>query len=191
MGGVAVPAVVRFGHGFIQGADHAAAFLGLSAGDVTIRYHYVGGFAPDPAVTTQAGSWYATGTEVIFAAAGGAGFSVIAAAEAAGTSVIGVDVDQADASHVVVTSAIKGLATSVYDMLTDFMNGTWRGGRELMFDATVNGIGLPMESLRMNNFSQAQYDAIFNQLATGAVTVNDSLEISDILAAVSLVSVDH
>jgi len=190
MGGVAVPAVVRFGHGFIQGAEYAANALGLAAGDVTIRYHYVGGFAPDPAVTTQAGSWYATGTEVIFAAAGGAGFSVIAAAEAAGASVIGVDVDQADDSTVVVTSAIKGLAPSVNAMLNDFLNDTWRGGQELMFNAAVDGVGLPMATSRLQNFTQAQYDAIFAQLANGTIRVNNSLEMSDILANISLVEVD-
>ena len=190
MGGAAVPAVVRFGHGFIQGAEYAASALGLGAGDVTIRYHYIGGFAPDPAVTTHAGSWFATGTEVIFAAAGGAGFSVIAAAEAANASVIGVDVDQAADGDVVVTSAVKGLATSVHDMLNDFQNGTWRGGRELMFDAAVNGIGLPMATSRLQNFTQAQYDAIFAQLANGSVTVSNSLELSDILATIHLVDVD-
>jgi len=190
MGGAAVPAVVRFGHGFIQGAEYAANSLGLEAGEVTIRYHYIGGFAPDPAVTTHAGSWFATGTEVIFAAAGGAGFSVIAAAEAAGASVIGVDVDQAGDGAVVVTSAVKGLATSVNDMLNDFVNGTWRGGRQLMFNAAVNGIGLPMESSRLQNFTQAQYNVIFAQLANGAVRVNNSLDMDAILANVSLVEVD-
>jgi len=191
MGGAAVPAVVRFGHGFLQGAEYAANALGLSAGDITVRYYYIGGFAPDPGVTTQAGSWYATGTEVIFAAAGGAGFSIITAAEAANAYVIGVDVDQADASDVVITSAVKGLATSVNDMLNDFVSGNWRGGRALMFDATVNGIGLPMESSRFRTFSQAQYDAIFGQLASGAISVNNSLNMDDVLAGLSLVVVEQ
>lgn len=191
MGGAAVPAVVRFGHGFIQGAEHAAASLGLEEGDVTVRFHYIGGFAPDPAVATHAGSWFAAGTEVIFAAAGGAGFSVISAAEAAGASVIGVDVDQGHASEVVVTSAVKGLAASVNAMLIEYVNGQWRGGNELMFNAAVNGVGLPMESSRMDNFSQAQYDAIFGQVASGAVSVSASLDFDEILESISLVEVDY
>ncbi len=46
MGGMAVPAVVRFGYGFVQGADYAAKELGLS--DVTVNYNYTGGFAATP-----------------------------------------------------------------------------------------------------------------------------------------------
>ena len=173
IGGIAVPAVVRFGHGFLQGAEHAAEYLGLAEGDVTVNYYYIGAFAPSPETATMASAWYAGGVEVIFAAAGGAGASVKAGAEGAGGSVIGVDVDQAHLSPTVITSAIKALDVSVYDMLTDFLNGTFRGGRELMFDASVNGIGLPMHSARFQNFTQADYDAIFALLASGAVVVNN------------------
>ena len=183
MGGVAVPAVVRFGHGFIQGADFAAAELGLSEGDVTIRYHYVGGFAPDPAVTTLAGSWFAGGTEVIFAAAGGAGGSVMAAAEAENGVVIGVDLDQANDSPTVITSAMKELAISVSDMLNAILNGTFPGGSVVVYDAVAHGVGLPMATSRFNNFTQADYDAIFAQLSGGAINVNDSLEMGDITTA--------
>jgi basic membrane protein A len=186
MGGIAVPAVVRYGHGFVQGAEHAAASLGLAEGEVTISYHYLGGFAPDPAHATTAAAWFAGGTEIIFAAAGGAGFNVITAADAAGASAIGVDVDQASVGESVITSAIKALDVSVYAMLTDFLEGNFRGG-EQRFDATIDGIGLTMDSARFQNFTQAQYDAIFAQLASGAVTVSSSLEMSDL--AISLVAV--
>ena len=171
MGGIAVPAVVRFGHGFVQGAEHAAAALGLEPGEVTINYHYLGQFAPDPAFATMAASWFHGGTEVIFAAAGGAGGSVMSGAESAGGLTIGVDVDQWHLSETVITSAIKALDVSVYDMLTDFMNNRFRSGA-IRFDATNDGVGLAMGSARFENFTQAQHDAIFAQLASGAVTVN-------------------
>jgi len=175
MGGIAVPAVVRFGHGFVEGADYAAAALGLDEGDITINYHYIGGFAPSPEVATMAGAWYAAGTEVIFAAAGGAGFSVISAAEDAGTWAIGVDVDQADDSDRVLTSAMKALGVSVNDMLTDFVNGNFRGGSNLLFDASVNGVGLPMDTSRFSNFTVAQFDAIMAQMAAGSIVVSTVL----------------
>ena len=188
MGGLPVPAVVRFGHGFIQGAEHAAYSLGLEEGDVTINYMYLGGFAPDPAHTTTAAAWYAAGTEVIFVAAGGAGSSVMAAAESAGASVIGVDVDQHHLSpDTVITSAIKGLDVSVYDMLTGFMNGNFNGGGELRFDASITGVGLAMDNAQFTNFTMDQYEAIFATLADGEIEVNSSTEMSDI--SVSLVTV--
>jgi basic membrane protein A len=172
VGGIAVPAVVRFGHGFLQGAEYAAETLELDAGEVTVQFYYLGAFAPSPEAQTMAASWFAGGTEVIFAAAGGAGFSVIAAATDAGASVIGVDVDQSGAGDVVITSAMKALDVSVYDMLTDFMNGTFTGG-EIRFDAAINGVGLPMDTSRFQNFTQAQYDEIFALLAAGTITVDD------------------
>ena len=171
MGGHAVPAVVRFGHGFLQGANHAAGVLGLEAGEITVNYFYVGGFAPDPGVATTAAAWFAAGTEVIFAAAGGAGFSVMAGAEEQGGLVIGVDVDQS-ANAVVITSAMKALDVSVYDMLTDILNDNFTGGVH-MFDASINGVGLPMGTSRFQYFTEAQYTAIFAQLASGAITVNN------------------
>ncbi|MCL2619056.1 MAG: BMP family ABC transporter substrate-binding protein, partial [Defluviitaleaceae bacterium] len=141
---------------------------------------YLGGFAPDPAHATMASAWFAAGTEVIFAAAGGAGFSIKSAAEGAGGSVIGVDVDQSGNSDTVITSATKALDVSVYDMLVDFMNESFRGGNELRFTAAINGVSLPMETARFQNFTQADYDRVFGQLAGGAVSVSPSLDMDDI-----------
>ena len=171
MGGIAVPAVVRFGHGFIQGAEYAASVLGLEPGEVTINYTYLGQFHPDPAISTQAAAWFHSGIDVIFAAAGGAGGSVKAGAETAGGLVIGVDVDQGHLSNTVITSAIKALDVSVYDIINSFMRGNFRSG-ELRYDATNDGIGLAMGSARFHNFTQAQHDAIFDQIASGAITVD-------------------
>jgi len=187
-GGGYIPPVQRFGNGFIQGADHAAAQLGLEYGEVTIRFTYFMAFAPQPEFAVTAASWFETGTEVIFTAAGGANFNVFSAAEGAGRSTIGVDVDQSGESPTVITSAMKGLAPSVYAMLNDHVNDTWRGGQVLTFDAAVNGVGLPMGSSRMQNFTQAQYDAIFAQVASGAVRVNGSTNRTDIVT--NLVVVD-
>jgi len=191
MGGLAVPAVVRFGHGFIQGAEHAAASLGLATGEVVINYMYLGGFAPEPAHTTTAAAWFASGTEVIFAAAGGAGASVMSAAESANAAVIGVDVDQSHLSDTVVISAVKGLAVSVYDMLTDLVNNNFDGGREHRFDASIDGVGLTMNTSLFTTFTQQQYESVFSTLATNEIEVNPSLEIGAILEMVTLVTVNE
>jgi len=191
MGGNPIPPVERFGHGFIQGAEHAANSLGLAVGDVEINYMYLGGFGPSPEHVVTASSWFVAGTELIFAAAGGAGGSVMEGALQSGGTTIGVDSDQYHVNHTVLTSAMKALDVSVYDMLTDIMNGAFRGGREHIFDASLDGVGLPMHNSRFENFTQAQYDAIFNQLATGAIRVNPSTDISEILSDISLVVVNE
>ena len=187
MGGRAVPAVVRFGHGFVQGAEHAAYSLGLEAGEIEVRFHYLNDFAPDPAHTVAAAAWFATGTEVIFAAAGGAGSSVMAAADAAGASVIGVDVDQSHLSDTVITSAIKGLDVSVVDMLNAVRDGVWNGGQALRFDASNNGINLIMgANSRLDVFTQAQLDSLLTNIASGTIQVDAGL---DVIPATTLVTV--
>ena len=97
MGGMAVPAVVRFGYGYIEGANLAATEMGLADGAIELKHTYLDSFAPDEGHQTKAAGWYTTGTEVIFSCAGGAGNSVMKAAEqhaGGGKWVIGVDVDQ-------------------------------------------------------------------------------------------------
>ena len=49
LGGMAVPAVVRYGYGFVQGVDAAAAELGLS--DVEVKYVYGNQFYGDSDIT--------------------------------------------------------------------------------------------------------------------------------------------
>jgi len=188
MGGMAVPAVVRFGHGFVQGAEAAAAELSVN---VTVKYEYLNSFAPDPAHQTKAAGWYAEGVQVIFAAAGGAGLSVMAAADATtGAKVIGVDVDQSNLSNNVITSATKGLTTSVYAALTDYYAGTFKGGQIVTLDVTKNGVGLPMATSRFATFNQAAYDAIFAKLVSGEIVVKkDAAKVVDLVVPHVVVTV--
>jgi len=176
VGGMAVPAVVRFGYGFIQGAEYAAKELGLASGAITINYHYTGAFAATPEAQTLAASWYNSGMDVIFACGGAVGNSVMAAAEQAGKKVIGVDVDQSGESPTVITSAMKGLQVSVYDCIADFYNGKFPGGQTLVFAADNKGVGLPMRSSKFQSFSQADYDGIFSKLASGSIPRMDNLD---------------
>jgi basic membrane protein A len=169
VGGMAVPAVVRFGYGFIQGAEYAANELGLAPGSVTVNYHYTGGFAATPEAQTLAASWYNNGIDVIFACGGAVGNSVMAAAEQAYKKVIGVDVDQSGESRTVITSAMKGLRPSVYQCILDYYNGNFPGGKTLVFSAANQGVGLPMETSKFATFNKADYDAIYSKLASGAI----------------------
>jgi basic membrane protein A len=175
MGGMAVPAVVRFGYGFVQGAEYAAQELGLGAGAVTVNYHYTGGFSATPEIQTMSASWYNSGVDIIFGCGGAVGNSVMAAAEQAGKKVIGVDVDQSRESPSVITSAMKGLTPSVYSCIADFYNGKFPGGETLVFEASNDGVGLPMETSVFKSFGKADYDAIYEKLAHGSIPRMDNL----------------
>jgi len=174
MGGMAVPAVVRYGYGFVQGAEAAAAEMGISS--IDMKYHYTGNFDATPENQTQAASWYAQGTEVIFAAGGAVGNSVMSAAEAADAKVIGVDVDQSGESPTVIVSAMKGLGTAVQTTLGQFYEGKFPGGESLIYDAAANGVSLSMDSAKFNKFTQADYEAVFAKLAAGEIEVKKDVD---------------
>lgn len=179
MGGMAVPAVVRFGYGFVQGAEFAAHELGLTE-EVQLKYTYVGNFDASPENQAKASSWYNEGTEVIFACGGAVGNSVMKAAEAAGTKVIGVDVDQSGESETVITSSMKNLSKSVYDALTAYYGGSFPGGTSVSLDATVEGVQLPMENSRFEKFTQADYDAIYGKIVAKQIEImNDAAVVED------------
>ena len=182
-GGMAVPAVVRYGYGFVQGVDAAAAELGLS--NVEVNYYYADVFWPDPDLETKMDTWYASGVEIVFACGGALYESVVSAAErTANGMVIGVDVDQHLESERIITSAMKGLTVSVYDSLTAFFdNGmewpTEFAGKTVVLGAETDGIGLPTntEAWRFETFTIQQYEAIFDELVDGTVVVsNDTSE---------------
>jgi len=178
MGGMAVPAVIRFGYGYIQGAEAAAQELGYGDGSITVYYYYTGTFDPSPDIQTRAAAWYNEGIEVIFSCGGGICSSIFTAAEQAGAKVIGVDGDQSDASPTVITSAMKMLPQSVYDKLANFYDGKFPGGQSVVYAADNDGVGLPMANSRFRFFDQAQYDAIFAKLVSGAVVVNNDIEVA-------------
>jgi basic membrane protein A len=170
MGGMAVPAVIRFGYGFVQGAEYAAKELGIE--EITVNYHYTGGFNATPEAQALAASWYNDGAEVIFACGGQVGNSVMAAAEAAQDKwVVGVDVDQSAESERVITSSMKGLRESVYAAIEGYYNDAFPAGEAWVLTAAEDGVGLPMATSQFTTFDQAAYDAIFAKLAANEIAV--------------------
>lgn len=181
MGGLALPAVIRYGYGFLAGADYAAEEMGIDGVEVT--YYYTGSFDATPEAQTMAASWYQAGTEVIFACGGSVGNSVMAAAEASeGAKVIGVDVDQSSESETVITSAMKMLSNSVYDAVKSVYDGSFKGGETAIFNAANDGVGLPMDTSKFETFTQADYDTIYAAIVAGDITIDNDTdkEISDL-----------
>lgn len=164
MGGMAYPAVMRYGYGYIAGADFAAKELGLQEGEVKVNYTYTGNFEATPDNQTLAASWYQDGTEVIFACGGSVGYSVMAAAEQTNTYVVGVDTDQYRDSETVITSAEKMLANSVMQALTDWGNDEFKGGATTTLDVTQDGVGISIDTARFTQFTKEDYDEIYQRL---------------------------
>lgn len=187
LGGMAVPAVIRFGYGFVQGADAAAAELGLT--DVTVKYAYGNQFYGDADITAAMDTWYQDGTEVVFACGGGIYSSAAEAAAKVGGKVIGVDSDQSaviDGAYgdgITVTSAMKGLAPTTTDTLTDIiLNGGWSNyagkitslGLVSGTDVEANYVQLPVDTTQWSDtFTIEDYTALVGQMYDGTITVSN------------------
>ena len=193
LGGMAVPAVIRYGYGFVQGADAAAKEIGAT--DVNIKYWYSGGFAATDEVKNKMDGWYSEGTEVVFACGGPVCQNCDAAAQANGGKMIGVDVDQSGQFDTVITSATKGLAESVNTALTDALNNGWKftdayAGKQTVLGAAENCVGLPMSTSKFTKFTQEQYDAMYAAILDGSLVIDDSFDV-DVHPAVTNVTVDY
>lgn len=190
LGGMAVPAVQRFGYGYIQGIDAAAGELGLS--DVVVEYAYGNQFFGDPDITAYMDNWYQTlNVECVFACGGGICSSAgEAAAKVDGAKVIGVDVDQsfnldtAYGDEITLTSAMKGLAATVEHMLDEVAAGNFGnyGGKAEALglvsgdDPSANYVLLPMDTtLWADGFTQDDYKALVKDMFDGTITVSDDI----------------
>ena len=173
-GGGANPACNRYGYGYAQGANAAAAEKGITV-DMRYTWEYGETFSASPDLQAMLSGWYQAGTEVIFMCGGSIFDSGTAAAEAAEAYIIGVDVDQSPLSDTVVTSALKGLDASVIKTLTDFYTGGEFIKGQSVLGAADDAVGLPVDSWSLENWSVEDYEALFEAIKAGEVEIdNDS-----------------
>ncbi len=190
LGGMAVPAVVRYGFGFVQGANAAAEELGI-AGEVTVEYVYGNQFYGDADITAYMDNWYQTlGVQVVFACGGGIFTSAgEAAAKVEGAKVIGVDVDQAGTidglygAGLTITSAMKGLAATVDTLLTAVKDGKWEeyAGKIdnlglVGNDPAANYVQIAPSTQFSDSFTADDYAALVARMFAGEVSVSASIE---------------
>ena len=184
LGGMAVPAVVRYGYGFVQGVDAAAAELGLT--DVEVKYCYGNQFYGDADITAFMDTWYQAGTEVVFACGGGIYSSAAEAAAKKGGKVIGVDVDQAaiiDGQHgagMTVTSAMKGLAATVKSTLAAVLAGSFNGGKIdtlglVSDDPEENFVQIAPSTQFNDSFTADAYKALVAAMHAGTIKVSNDI----------------
>ena len=185
LGGMAVPAVIRFGYGYVQGVDAAAKELGIT---VDMKYAYGNQFYGDADITAVMDTWYADGTEIVFACGGGIYTSAAEAAKKVGGKVIGVDVDQKaiiDGDYgegMTVTSATKGLYPTTVDALTDIIiNDKWAdyAGKIVTLglvsgdDPAANYVQLAATTQFGDGFTEDDYAALVKGMFDGIITVSN------------------
>lgn len=179
LGGIAVPAVIRYGYGYVQGINAAAEEMGV---DVNVKYYYGGQFYGDDAITAKMEGWFADGTQVVFACGGGIYTSVVDAAKEYDGKLIGVDVDQhTKLGDICITSAMKGLGSAVTDALDAYFNNEWSshaGKSEILGLGQGDYLGLPTDdaSWGFKTFTKDEYETILSGLKDGSISVSNDTE---------------
>ena len=184
IGGMILPAVQKFGYGFVMGVAYANANLGTTV--EVADYLYNGTFDDVTGGQAQAGGMYDKGIDVIFVAAGGVGNGVISEAKQRAEAgeevyVIGVDVDQydegiiSDGSSVILTSAIKRIDNAAYDKIDELVNGEFVGGQVITMDSKNDGVGLPEENPNLSEDTQKEVDNVFALIKEGTLVIPTEL----------------
>lgn len=190
LGGQSVPAVMRFGYGYVQGINQAAKELGI-AEEVNVEYAYSGQFYGSTEITAAMDTWFSKGTEIVFACGGGIFTSAAEAAAKTGGKIIGVDSDQsriidAYGEGMTVTSAMKGIKATIFAMLDAIIyDNTWDEhvgkvenlGLVSGTDTSLNYLGLPENTTQWNeNFTLDDYHELVRKIFDGEITIDDSVE---------------
>ena len=175
-GGGTNDACCRFGYGYVQGANAAAAELGITV-DMNYSWEYGATFSASPELQTMISGWYANGTEIVFACGGSMFQSISAAASSNDGYVIGVDVDQSGESDCVITSAMKGLADAVQWAVGHVYDGTFDeiGGTGTSLGVADNAVALPTAegSWRFETFTVEEYEDMYQKVLDGTLVVDD------------------
>ena len=175
-GGGTNAACQRFGYGFVQGVEAAAAELDVQT-EVKYSWAYGASFSASNELLAMATGWYQTGTDVIFCCGGSMFASVAAAASAEDCAVIGVDVDQSFESPTVITSAMKGLADATQWALDKHFAGAWADISDVgtSLGAKDNAVGLPTATWSLTGWTVEDYEALFAKIVAGEVVISDEL----------------
>ena len=178
-GGGTNEACCRYGYGYVQGANAAAAEKNIKV-EMKYTWLYGANFSPSAELQTLCAGWYEAGTEVIFSCGGSIFDSVTAAADAYDGAVIGVDVDQSFSSTTVITSALKGIGEAAQLALGAAygVNGDWStwGGKQTVLGAAQGSVGLPTATWSLKNWSVEEYEALLADIVSGKVAIDNDFK---------------
>jgi basic membrane lipoprotein Med (substrate-binding protein (PBP1-ABC) superfamily) len=175
VGGVESPLIQKFEAGYVAGAKAVKS-------DIQVDVQYIapaGDFSGfnDPAKgQIVAQGMYDGGADIVYHASGGFGLGVFQAAAAAGKRAIGVDsdqyntVDDAALKKVIMTSMLKRVDNAVHAYVTDFVNGSVKGGDDVVNDLKSEGVGLTTTGGQIDDI-QAKIDEYRQKIISGEITV--------------------
>ena len=164
VGGMKEPPVDRFIAGYRAGAQEA--FRG-----VKVLNAYSQDWDDVAKCKELALTQIEQGSGVVFQVAGGCGLGALDAAKQKHVWGIGVDADQSFLGPHVLTSALKRVDAAVFSTIKSVQDGSWKGGRNLVFGLSQNGVGLGTFSPNVPQEDRAAIDEIAKQIVAGDIRI--------------------
>ena len=163
VGGFKEPPVDRFSAGYTAGAE--AAVPGTK-----VTWGYSQDWEDQAKCKELALNQIAAGSKVVFQVAGGCGLGALSAAKDEGVWGIGVDGDQSFLGPHVLTSALKGVDSAVFLTIQAVEDGTFEGGKNVVFGIDQDGVGLGTLSPDADADAIADVEEVEQDLAEGEIT---------------------
>lgn len=174
VGGQENPIINDFLVGYIDGAKQANP-------DVKVAVSFVGNWTDSAKGKEMSFSQVLLGADVLHGVAGGAGLGVIEAAAEKKLWAIGVDSDQtllfegdAAKADAIVTSALKNVGDTLYNVIKSHQAGTLNWGKLESFGIKEGGVGLARNDNYKKNVPadvQTWIDELENKVKSGEYTV--------------------
>lgn len=173
LGADMLPGIVRYGTGFLQGAQAAAEQNGV---EVYLKIWYSGQYDASEDISARMSGWYSDGTQLIFACGGTLAQSCVDAAQESGGHVIAADWNQSALGSQIVGSAVKRYSTVVQNQLYAFCSGgaTWnndQAGQTERLGVTNGALGLATAQWNFIDFSEEEYEQLYGEIVSGTVKV--------------------
>jgi basic membrane protein A len=162
VGGVKIPPVDTYIAGYQAGAEKCVPGTKVLVG-------YSQDFVDQAKCGTIAGNQIDAGSQVEFNVAGGCGLGTLATAKSHGVWGIGVDTDQAFLGSHILTSAVKRVDQGVLLTIKDVRDGTFEGGKNLVFDLKNDGVGLGKTSSKVPSEITDKVDELRQQIVDGKI----------------------
>ena len=169
-----IPGIVRYGTGFLQGAEAAAEQQGET---VNLKFWFADTYDENDAVTQRMADWYNGGVSLIFVSGGTLYKSAAQAAEQTGGKVMAGDTNVTALSDSILASAVKCYNAAVQRQLYEFFTaGSWstqNAGQTERVGITNAEVALESDtSWRLDSFTPDDYRSLYEDLRTSVKRVD-------------------
>jgi basic membrane protein A len=165
--------IEKFQAGYVAGVHAVDPTIKVQVAYITVAPDF-GGFNDPAKGKVIAKGQYDAGADVVYHAAGGSGSGLFDAAKAANKLAIGVDSDQyqsapSDEKSLILTSALKGVDTAVFNFIEDYSNGKFTAGFT-RFGLKEGGVGYATSNPAIDPY-KAKIDEYKQKIIDGQITV--------------------